>query len=520
MSWQPEVDEITARQNAALKLGGEANIARHHSRHRLTVRERIHALLDDGSFEEIGSLTGNSVYDEEGRRIGSAPSNIVCGFGKADGRTIFVTGDDFTLKGGSSEAGNVYKQRHSELLVRDMKVPLVRLVDGSGGGGSVRDLEDIGRTYVPLGRHRPPVVPVVVENLSRVPVVGLCLGSVAGIGAIRVVISHYSMMVRDSSHLFVAGPPLVNQTGETPRTKEELGGAGIHGKSGAIDDIVDSELEAFERTRRFLSYLPSSVDDLPPRACIDDDPDRVEESLINAVPRERRRPHKVRKIIEAIVDRGSFFELSRTYGKSIVIGLARFDGWPVLLMAGDPFTMGAAWTAAASQKITRFVDMANTFHLPVVHLVDCPGFEIGLRGETANTIRHGARAICAISAFKGPWCSIIIRNATGLGGAAHQPVEAISMRYAWPSARWGSLPIEGGIEAAYKTEIETAPDPEAKRTEIYARLEAIQSPFRTAEVYDIEELIDPRGTRSVICRFANRTSGLRQTSPVSLPLRP
>ncbi|MGE5566115.1 MAG: acyl-CoA carboxylase subunit beta [Parcubacteria group bacterium] len=519
MDWSPEVEEINRRRQAALKMGGEESVARHRGNGRLTVRERIDALLDPGSFEELGALTGFSRTNARGELESVTAANVVLGLGRIDGRRVVVVGDDFTIRGGSSEASSQPKQRHAEQLPHEFRLPLIRLVDGSGGGGSVRELEHIGRTYVPLGRYRLPSVYLMARNLAEAPVVGLCLGSVAGIGAMRVAASHYSMMVRDTSHLFVAGPPLVNATGEK-RTKEELGGASVHATSGAVDDVVDSEQEAFDRTRRFLSYLPSSIHELPARIEPTDDPNRREEMLLSAVPRERRRPYMMRKIINAVVDKDSFFEMSRAYGKSIVTGLARLDGWPVALMAGDPYTLAGSWTAAAAQKITRFIDMANTFHLPVVHLVDCPGFEIGLNGEKANTLRHGARAFFAINQFTGPWCSVIVRNAFGLGGAAHIPFEARSMRFAWPSARWGSLPIEGGLEAAYRAEIEAADDPQAKRDEIFARLDAIQSPMRTAEAYDIEDVVDPRETRPLLCRFANMAAPLRGTGPTALTMRP
>ncbi|ACG78969.1 propionyl-CoA carboxylase [Phenylobacterium zucineum HLK1] len=519
MDWSPEVEALRRRRAAAARMGGEAAVEKHHNAGRLTVRERIALLLDADSFEELGGLTGSVISEPDGEGEAFTAANIVLGLGRVDGRRVVVVGDDFTIRGGSSEASSQPKQRHAEQLPHEFRLPLIRLVDGSGGGGSVRELERLQRTYVPLGRYRLPTVYLMAKNLAEVPVVGLCLGSVAGLGAMRVAASHYSMMIRDTSHLFVAGPPLVGATGEK-RTKEELGGASVHGTSGAVDDVVDSEAEAFSRTRRFLSYLPSSIWELPERVEPTDDPERREESLLSIVPRERRRPYLMRKIIEAVVDRGSFFEISRAYGKSIVTGLARLDGWPVAVMAGDPYTLAGAWTAQAAQKITRFIDMANTFHLPVVHLVDCPGFEIGLRGETANTLRHGARAFFAINQFTGPWCSVIVRNAFGLGGAAHQPINAPTQRFAWPSGRWGSLPTEGGIEAAYRAEIEAAEDPEAARAEIYRRLESLQSPMRTAEAYDIEDVVDPRETRPLLCRFANMAAPLRKPGPVSLTMRP
>jgi acetyl-CoA carboxylase carboxyltransferase component len=189
--------------------------------------------------------------------------------------------------------------------------------------------------------------------------------------------------------------------------------------------------------------------------------------------------------------------------------LARLDGWPVALMAGDPLYHGGAWTADACSKIIRFVDLAETFHLPVVHLVDCPGFQVGLAAESSAVIRWGVRALAAICQTTVPWCSVILRNVFGVGGLGHQPGGRFCVRYAWPSARWGSLPLEGGVEAEYRAEVDAAPDPAAKMAEIDARLNALRSPLRTAEAFWVEEIIDPRETRRLLCEFAELAAPLR-----------
>jgi acetyl-CoA carboxylase carboxyltransferase component len=359
-----------------------------------------------------------------------------------------------------------------------------------------------------------------VANLATVPVVSCCLGSVAGLGAARVVTSHYSVMVKGTSQLFVAGPPVVARLGEDV-DKETLGGSAIHTRNGAVDDEVATETEAFDRVRRFLSYLPSSVDELPPRATdIDDDPQRRDESLLNAIPRERRKVYKVRAIIEAVVDRDSWFELGRCNGRSAVTGFARLDGRPVAVLGNDPYFYAGGWTAAASEKVTRFVDLAETFHLPVVHFVDNPGFVIGTDAEKAATIRYGARALAAIYQASTPWCSVIVRKVYGVAGAAHQDASKLSYRFAWPSGNWGSLPLEGGIEAAYKAQLEASDDPDALRAEIEQRLTARQSPFKTAEAFLVEEIIDPRDTRPLLCEFAELAGRVQKKGPTAHGLRP
>lgn len=503
--WQPELDELARRQAFAEGMGGEEKVERHRAQGKLTVRERIDALLDPGTFREVGLLTGRATRDEDGNVTAVMPANFVAGRGRIDGRPVVVGGDDFTVRGGAADASIFQKQVLAERMAHDYGLPIVRLVDGSGGGGSVKTLETERRSFVPFN----PGWEWVVANLGRVPVVSLCLGSVAGLGAARVVTSHYSLMVKRTSQLFVAGPPVVNRLGIEDVDKETLGGSGIHTRNGAVDDEVPSEQEAFARARAFLSYLPGSVDELPPRAEPTDDPDRADESLASVIPRDRRRVYRVRDIIRAVADRDSFFEIGRRWGRSAVTGLARLDGWPVALLANDPYHYAGGWTADASRKVERFVDLAETFRLPVVHLVDNPGFVIGTDAEQQATIRHGARALAAVYQATVPWCSVILRKVYGVAGAAHQDASRLSWRFAWPSGEWGSLPLEGGIEAAYRAQLEQAEDPDALRAEIEARLARARDPFRTAEVFLVEDIVDPRETRPRLCEFANLAAARR-----------
>lgn len=509
MTWEPELEELAHRTELARQMGGEEKVARHHDRGKLTVRERIDGLADPGSFHEIGGLTGRATTDDDGKLSAFTPTNFVMGRCRIDGRPVVVGGDDFTVRGGAADASIYQKQVYAEQMANELRLPIVRLVDGSGGGGSVKSLETDRRSFVPFN----PGWEWVIANLGTVPVVSLCLGSVAGLGAARVVTSHYSLMVADTAQLFVAGPPVVNRLGIETVDKETLGGAAIHGRNGVVDDVVDSEAKAFTRARRFLSYLPSSVDELAPRVEPDDDPERRDDWLIDAIPRERRQVYRVRPIIEAVTDRASFFEIGAGYGRAAVTGLARLDGWPVAVLAGDPYIHGAGWDADAARKVERFIDLAQTFHLPVVHLVDNPGFVIGTEAEKAATIRHGAATLAAIYQATVPWCSVILRKVYGVAGAAHHNASRISYRYAWPSGSWGSLPLEGGIEAAYRAQLDAADDPEALRAEIHARLAKTQSPFRTAEAFMVEEIIDPRDTRHLLCEFAHLAAPLRRRGP-------
>lgn len=474
MTWQPEIDEIQQREAMAHAMGGTEKIAKHHSQGRMTVRERIDALLDSGTFHETGVLAGSAEYSD-GTLTAFRPANFVVGTGRIDGRKVVVGGDDFTVRGGAADAAVMGKQVYSEQLANSLQIPVVRLVDGTGGGGSVKMLEQHGFTYVPAN----PGWDYVVDNMSLVPVVAACLGSVAGLGAARLAASHFSVMVEGIAQLFVAGPPVVKSGMGEDLTKEELGGVQIHRYSGAVDVIVQSEQEAFTQMRRFLSYLPQNVYQLPPILPSLDPTDRRDESLLNAIPRNRRQPYRIRPILASLFDADSILELAR-YGRATVTALARLDGHPVGVVAADPYFGGGGLTAEGADAMIRLVDLCQTFHLPIVTLTDQPGLAIGREAERKGTIRSGVRAISAVYQATVPGAEIILRRVFGVGGAGMTNRHRFVQRYAWPSADWGSLPIEGGIEAAYRRELEASDDPAALFEEIRTRLDAVRSPFRTA----------------------------------------
>jgi acetyl-CoA carboxylase carboxyltransferase component len=515
MDWQKEMDELRRREAFAEQLGGAERVKRQHDGGRLTIRERVALLADAGSFHELGKIAGRASYDGNNDLVDLTPSNFIFGRARVDGRPVVIGGDDFTVRGGSADATIKGKHNMCERMAHDLRLPLIRLVEGSGGGGSVKTIETTGRANVPAVDGWEQVV----RNMGVIPRVALGLGSVAGLGAAHLAAAHYSVMVKEKSALFVAGPPVVERLGQK-LTKNELGGWQIQLRAGAVDEAVDTEEQAFACARRFLSYLPSSIDDVPPRGPQTDDPARREEWLFNAIPRDVRKPYKMRAIVEAVVDTGSFFEMSALYGRAVITGFARLDGWPVALLASDPYHYGGAWTADTCQKVERFVDLAQTFHLPIVYLVDCPGFLIGLEAEKTGTIKQGVRAMSAIWQSNVPWCAVIIRNVFGVAGAAHRNGSQYCTRYAWPSGRWGSLPLEGGIEAAYRAEIDAAPDPKEKMAEIEERLTKLRSPFRSAETFWIEEIIDPRETRPLLCDFAALAAPLRRPGGSSHAMRP
>ena len=518
MDWTAELEELRRREAMARAMGGPDKVKRQHDGGRLTVRERVEALVDKGSFHEVGAIAGRAEYDAKGDLESFTPSNCVMGRAMVDGRPVVVVGDDFTVRGGSADATIREKPIMAERMAAELRLPIIRMIEGSGGGGSVKTIETTGRANLPGGVGGTQLYYQTTANMGLVPVVTLGLGSVAGLGAARLAAAHYSVMTK-SSAMFVAGPPVVARLGEKLE-KRDLGGWEIQCKAGGVDDAVETEADAFAAARRFLSYLPSSVHDVPAATRNRDPVDRREEKWATAIPRDPRKAYKVRPVIETLFDKGSFFEMGKWFGRSVITAFARLDGRAVAVLASDPIFHGGSWTADACQKVVRFVDLAETFHLPVVYLMDCPGFAVGLDAEKTATIRWGVRAMAAVNQCRQPWCTIIMRNAFGVAGVVHQPAGRYSMRYAWPSARWGSLPLEGGVEAAYAAEVSAAEDKDAKIAEIEERLQKLRSPFRTAEAFWVEEIIDPRDSRRLLCEFARLADPLRAPGMAAFTMRP
>ncbi len=505
MTWAKELEELRKREALAEDMGGPDKVARQHSRGKMDARARLAALCDDGSFREIGKIAGKGHYDGNGDLQGVTPAPFLFGKALINGRPVVATADDFTIRGGAADAGIARKMVQAEMMAHELKLPIIRMIDGTGGGGSVKTLEQIGATYIPA----VPGWGDVVENLDTVPVVALALGPTAGLGAARTVASHYSIMVRGLSQIFAAGPAVVGAMGsnyEQPsdhnEAKEALGGADIHTRNGVVDDEVASEAEAFARARHFLAFMPEHVGQLARRSNCTDPVHRKEEALLSLVPRDPKQVYSMRRCLDMVFDSGTVFEIGRMWGRAAITALARLDGWPVAVVASDPSYLGGSWEAKTSEKVERFVKLADQFRLPIVHLVDNPGFMIGTEAETAGTIRYGVQAMNAIYKATVPLASIVLRRAYGIAGSAMSNAERYQYRFCWPSGDWGSLPIAGGLEVAYKSELEASDDPEAELEAIKERLAKVTSPFRSAERFNVEDIIDPRDTRPLLCEFA------------------
>jgi acetyl-CoA carboxylase carboxyltransferase component len=497
MSWKKEVDEIHQRRSLAKDQGGDEAVQKQHDKGRLTIRERISAVVDQNSFQEQGMGAGAADIAEDGSLKEFSPANYVLGMGQINGRNAVVGGEDFTLKGGSPNPAGLRKSVFAEDMALLYKVPLVRLLEG--GGGSVAGNDNKGSRPMGAPVNARPRFLSIAQVMGEVPVASAALGPVAGFPAARLVASHFAVMIEETSQVLIGGPQLVKRALGEDLTKEELGGTEVHLKNGVAHSAAKTEEEAFDLIRQFLSYMPQNVWDLPPRGETNDPATRADEELLDIVPRDRRKPFAMRKVIKHIVDNDSFFELGRKYGPGQITGLARLNGYPVGILGNDCRYYAGAMTADGAQKVIRFFDLCNTFHLPIVSLVDEPGFMIGSESEKAGTIRYGTAAVAAAMQSVTPWASVIVRKAYGVAAAAHFGPDGLVL--SWPSAESGALPLEGGVAVAFGRQIAASDDPEAKRDELEKTLAARLSPFPRAENFSVHELIDPRETRGMLAQW-------------------
>jgi acetyl-CoA carboxylase carboxyltransferase component/biotin carboxyl carrier protein len=553
-TWAPILEQIGALQHKAhARLGPgstDPGVVRQRSRGKLTCRERIALLLDEGSFREVGSVAGFASYDDDGSVIDFTPANHVGGWGTIDGRTVVVCADDFTSRGGHSDGAIGAKSGYLDRLSLELRAPSVRLLDGSSGGGSVASMvpaqkqegESSARESTgAITAGRPRVTgsggsflpghlgsSMFAEQLSTVPVVNVLLGSVVGIGAAKAVLGHFSVMVRDIAQLFVAGPPVVSHAMGYDISKEDLGDWRIHCRNGSVDNLADTEEKAAAMTRRFLSYLPSSVYEAPPvlRPNPNDPAERREEELFTLIPRKRTTTFDIRRAITLMADAGSFFEIGPLWGTDQVTGFVRFNGHPLGVIASDSRHInGGALTADGCRKLTRHLDLCDLFHIPVLNLVDNPGFAVGLEHETAGTIRRGGEWMIAFAQVHVPIFTVLMRRSFGVAGNNYAtPQSRPSLRVAWPAADVGGIPPEGGIEAAYKRQLAEAADPVALRAELNARIESARGPLGPLSRFQIEEVIDPRDTRHLVCEWVENAyriiSQADRLGPRAIQFRP
>jgi acetyl-CoA carboxylase carboxyltransferase component len=394
-----------------------------------------------------------------------------------------------------------------EKLAIALKLPIVKLVDGSSGGGSVTTIRSTGFSYIP---PLPSFEQVVQQLNMGIPNLGAVLGPAIGLGAARVVACHFSVMAADIGSLFNAGPSVVkNATFEEGLSLTDLGGPAMHCTNGTIDNLAADEAGCFEQIRDVLSYLPDYGTKLPPTIDCTDPIDRMSETLRTIIPRNKNRMYNPRAIITEVVDKGSFFEIGALWGTTAIVGLARLSGKPVGIVSLNCEVNAGALDALGSQKITRMLKFLDVFNIPLVQFVDIPGYAIGTVAERTATMRHGITLAATYYSTTMPIFNVVVRRVYGVAGGVMLDCRDPRMRVAWPSGVWGSLPLEGGIEVGHSFELKEIERREGKekRDARYAELESeykrLMNPVRTANHFGVEEIIDPAYTRRVCCEWVD-----------------
>jgi acetyl-CoA carboxylase carboxyltransferase component len=477
--WQERLDEIAAREVIARGEGREAAIARRHAAGLATARESVSSLADPNSFREIGALAGTAVYD--GPRLKSfAPADTVIGTCTVNGRPVAVMADDVTADGPHADTNAAYKSGYAQKVALDWQMPFVRILDSLRR--SALEFERAGRSYL----HDQDSADEALRLLDSVPVATAVVGPAQGLHAVEAALSHFTVGIEGVT---------VSLAGDAPA--RQPGDAG-----GLVHNYVSTSDEALTQVRQFLSYLPSSVWEPARRAPPVDDPDRRDERLLSVIPEARNRLYNPYVILEGVLDAGSIFEVGTSYGKACITALARVNGYPVGVLAKNPRSASVgAMDSPAGDKAIRLIQLCDTFHLPLVYFVDEPGFMIGVDAQRTGIVRNGARLVLASVESRMPYITFLVRQVYGVAGTLFTRGQGMYKHYAWVSANWGGMHIEGGTTAAYRRDIESAPDPAARQAEIENMLWMLSSPFRSLEAFEVDDLIDPRDSRRLLCEF-------------------
>lgn len=508
MNLDDGLKKLAERRARALEMGGPDRLARQRALGKLNVRERVGLLMDTGSFSEYGQLTSHVSEGAQQTHEVTPSDGVVSGIGRIDGRFAAVVAEDFTVKGGSHGVINARKKLHMVQMARRERVPLVWLLDGAGARG-----QELMNDGLPDVTHF-----LEIARLSGIaPQCSVVLGPCAGDAALVGAATEFIVMRAGTGMMAAGGPPVVKAATGMDVTKEELGGSEIHAKqSGIVDRVAQTDEEAIELTRRFLSYLPTNAWAYPP-ATQARDAEAVDMDAI--IPKEPRRPFDVKKVIRGIVDADSFFELKPDHARMLVTGLARIDGHPVGIVANQPMVYAGAITAAAARKGRRFIDLCSAYHIPLVFLQDVPGVMTGPAAEKEGTLREGLAVVYALAWADVPKVTVVLRKAFGFGACAMGGWGGEqSLVVAWPTADFASLPVSGGVAAAFKDEIQRADDPAAKQREIEARFKDGTDPFNAAARFTVHDVITPGETRNRI-RHALEFSRSRRTQAPSPTMR-
>src|SRR5437764_9705313 len=507
--YKSRVSDLHARRKKNLGMGGAQRIAKQHEKGKLTVRERIDLLFDKGTFVELGLLAEQQqVRGVEPSPDGSPADGVVTGHGDVNGRQVWVIAYDFTVMAGSMGAvGEQFKAARVRDLALRYRKPIVWLLDSAGA----RIQEASGSTFAGTGWlfaeqvHMSGVIPQVAAML------GPCAAGTAYIPGL----ADFVPMVKGTSSMSLGGARLVKAATGEDVTDHDMGGSQVHCyESGVGDNEVADDRECIATVRRFLSYLPSSNAEPPPLAECEDPPDRLVEGLEQIVPASPRAAYDVRKVIKAISDRESWFEIKPTWARNIVVGFTRFGGRAAGIVASQPLHKGGILDCDAADKAARFIRMCDAFNVPLVYLVDVPGFLVGSAVEKQGIIRHGAKMLYATSEASVPKITVVMRKAYGAGyfvmcGKGYYP----DLLVAWPTAEISVMGPEGAVNIIFNKQVEASDDPEATRRQLVETIREQISPYIAAGWAMIDDVIEPADTRRAILRGLEQAAGKRIERP-------
>jgi acetyl-CoA carboxylase carboxyltransferase component len=508
---RPLVEDLEARRARAMLGGGEEKIAKQHEREKLTARERIALLIDAGTFVELG-IHGRPHSAQRAMDGVEAPADgVITGYGKIDGRLAAVCAYDFTVMAGSMGMTGEIKVTRLRELALTKRIPFVWLLDSAGA----RVQEAAGAMFAGSGHlFREEVVASGV-----IPQVAALMGPCAAGTAYIPGLADFVPMVRGRGSMALAGPHLVRAAVGEDVTQEELGGSRVHcRKSGVGDMEVADDEECIARIKEYLSYFPSHCEEAPPVRPVSgaggDPINRAEEALLDVLPESNRKPYDMYEVIKLIVDDGDYLDIKRQWARTIITCLARFGGRPVGIVANQPRQLGGILDNDSADKAARFVNLCNAFGVPLLFIQDVPGFMVGTKVEAEGIIRHGAKMLYAVANATVPKITVITRKAYGAGyyvmnGRAYEP----DLIVAWPSAEISVMGAEGVVEIAFRKVVEEAEDPAAKRAELIEGFRKQFDVYIAAGNDLIDDVIDPRETRAVICRALEMAQSKRVERP-------
>jgi propionyl-CoA carboxylase beta chain len=499
--------ELRRRYDAARVGGGEQRVAKQHAAGKLTAHERIEALLDPGSFQELDALVVHRCQDFGMDKQRIPGDGVVTGHGRVNGRPVFVFAQDFTVFGGS--LSETFASKICKVMDLAMKTgaPVVGINDS--GGARIQE------GVVSLAGYADIFLRNTLSS-GVVPQISLIMGPCAGGAVYSPAITDFTVMVKDTSYMFITGPDVIKAVTHEEVTKEKLGGAMTHNSvSGVAHFAAQDDRDALQLVRELLSFIPSNNMEDPPSSPCEDPEDRSDPTLNSLVPTSPNQPYDIKKVVKAVVDEGRFFEVHEHFARNIVVGFARLGGKPVGIVANQPAVLAGCLDIDASVKGARFVRFCDCFNIPLVVFEDVPGFLPGTEQEFGGIILHGAKLLYAFAEATVPKVTVITRKA--YGGAycvmASKHIRA-DFNFAWPTAEIAVMGPEGAVNIIFRHEIDKAPDPEGQRTERVAEYrEKFANPWVAAERGYVDEVIEPAHTRPKLIAALRLLENKRDSNP-------